>query len=121
MKALARRHITRNVHGYTPYGARPAAERIIDDVESGLLDAAIVWGPQAGFFSRHSAVPLELTAIDEDVDGGLPLAFDISMAVRRGDTELLATLNRSIGRHRSEIDRILDQYGVPRRTQRRMT
>jgi mxaJ protein len=116
--ALGRRGIVQNVVGYTVYGdygePTPTA-RIVRAVASGDVDVALVWGPQAGFFSRQSTVPLELTAIDEDADGSLPLAFDISMAVRRGDAGLLAALDRFISSHRADIGRILDDYGVPRR------
>jgi mxaJ protein len=40
--------------------------------------------------------------------------FDISMGVRRGDDALRDELNAVIVRRKAEIDRILDQYGVPR-------
>jgi mxaJ protein len=116
--ALGRRGIVENVIGYPVYGdyagANPTA-RIVRAVAAGDVDVALVWGPQAGFFSRRSTVPLELTAIGEDADRGLPLAFDISMAVRRGNAELLAVLERFIRRHRNDIRRILDDYGVPQR------
>jgi mxaJ protein len=44
----------------------------------------------------------------------LPFVFDISMGVRRGDDALREELNAVISRRKQEIDRILDQYGVPR-------
>jgi mxaJ protein len=44
----------------------------------------------------------------------LPFVFDISMGVRRGDSALRDQLNTIISRRKGEIDRILDQYGVPR-------
>jgi mxaJ protein len=42
------------------------------------------------------------------------MAFDISMAVRRGDTARKAVLDAFIGRRRGEIDAILAAYHVPR-------
>jgi hypothetical protein len=45
---------------------------------------------------------------------GLSFAFSISMGVRKGDTVLRDRLNHVLARRRPEIERILDQYGVPR-------
>ena len=76
---------------------------------------AIVWGPQAGFFARQQRVALDIVPVSPQIDlPFLPFVFDISMAVRRGDVALKDTLDREIERRRDDIDRILDQYGVPR-------
>ena len=78
-------------------------------------NVAIVWGPQAGWFARQERVPLELTPVSPQIDlPFLPFVFDISMGVRRGDNRLRDELDRAIERRRADIDRILDQYGVPR-------
>jgi mxaJ protein len=44
----------------------------------------------------------------------MPFAFSICMAVRRKDTALRDQLNAVIARRRDNMDRILDEYGVPR-------
>ena len=44
----------------------------------------------------------------------LPMIYDISMGVRRGDDTLRAELNAALAKHRPEIDAILAEYGVPR-------
>jgi mxaJ protein len=44
----------------------------------------------------------------------LPMAFDISCGVRRRDKELCENLNNILQRRKPEIDKILDDYGVPR-------
>jgi mxaJ protein len=60
-------------------------------------------------------VPLTLVPVTPDVDPpGLPLAFDISMGVRRGDVALRGRLDEILARRRGEIDAILAAYGVPR-------
>jgi hypothetical protein len=41
------------------------------------------------------------------------MIFDISMAVRRGDTRLLAELEDILVRREAEIRALLDEYGVP--------
>jgi mxaJ protein len=116
--ALARRGLQGNVVGYTIYGdyrqPNPPA-RIIDAVAAGEVDVAVVWGPLAGYFARKSAVPLEVVPVSPAVEPpGLPFAFDISVGVRKGDAPLKDELNGVLARRRAEIEKILDDYGVPR-------
>ena len=83
-------------------------------VERGDIDLAIAWGPLAGYFARRSPVPLELQQVHPQIDAPfLPFVYDISMGTRRGDT-LTARLNELIVRRHAEIERILNDYGVPR-------
>jgi mxaJ protein len=116
--ALARRGIVDNVVGYTVYGDyrqdNPPA-RIIDAVVGGEVDVAVVWGPLAGYFARRGSVPLRLAPVSPEADpSGVRFAFAISMGVRKGDTQLRDELNAVLARRRPEIERILDEYGVPR-------
>lgn len=116
--ALANRGITRNVVGYSVYGdySKPSpARRIVDAVAKGEVDVSAVWGPQAGYFIRRSSVPLTVTPVSPQIDlPFLPFVFDISMAVRRGDTKLKERLDAVIEKRRDAIDKILREYGVPR-------
>ena len=116
--ALTKRGIINNVAGYMVYGDYSKAEpgrEIVDAVARGDVDVAIVWGPQAGYFARREPVPLELAPVSPQIDlPFLPFVFDISMAVRRGDQSLRDQLDRVLEQRRGDIDRILDQYGVPR-------
>lgn len=114
--ALSARRLTRNVVGFSVLGdysqPNPPA-RIIDAVARGDIDVALVWGPLAGYFARHSGVPLAISPTPP-FDRGLPFAFDISMAVRRGDERRLTELNAFIAGNRQAIDALLTTYGVPR-------
>lgn len=115
--ALARRGIVRNIVGYSLYGdyrePSPPA-RIIEAVARGEVDVAIVWGPLAGYFAERQAVPLQVTPVTPAVDRlNVPLAFDIAMGVRPGDTTLERELERILARRRDEIHRILEDYHVP--------
>jgi mxaJ protein len=115
--ALARRGIVENVRGYMLYGdyRQPhPASAIIDAVENGDVDVAVVWGPVAGYFAAKSSKPLTIETVEPWRDGtGLPMAFYISMGVRRGDHALLKRLNDSLERNRAAISAILDEYHVP--------
>lgn len=116
--ALAKRGIVSGVHGYMIYGdyrePNPPA-RLLEAVAKGEVDVAIAWGPLAGYFARSSAVPLQLTPVQPQIDlPFLPMVYDISMGVRRADTELRDSIEAVLERRRADIGRILDEYGVPR-------
>ena len=115
--ALATRGVVGNLRGYTVYGdySRPnPPAAIIHAVERGEVDAAIVWGPLAGYFGARSRVPLEITPVHPQIDPPfLPFVYDISMGTRRGET-LGAQLDAIIRNRREEIDGILRDFGVPR-------
>jgi mxaJ protein len=115
--ALARRGIVQNVRGYMIYGdyrePHPSSA-IIDAVENGDVDVAVVWGPVAGYFAAQGSIPLSLAPVEPWRDGTeLPMAFYISMGVRRGDNALLQRLNDSLERNHTAISAILAEYHVP--------
>ena len=112
---LARRGLVRNIVGYSIYGhpteANPSSE-LIRAVARGEVDLAVAWGPMAGYFAKTSDVPLRITPICNP-DPAMPVAFNISMGVRRGDDLMLEQVNRIIARRRKEIRGLLASYGVP--------
>jgi mxaJ protein len=115
--ALARRGVIENVHGYMIYGdyrsAAPTAP-IIDAVARGEVDVAIAWGPEAGYFAAREPLPLSLVPVEPWLDGPrLPMVFDISVGVLRGNGALRASLDAALARHKSEIGHILRDYRVP--------
>lgn len=83
----------------------------IEDLVAGRIDVALVWGPIAGYFQKKKGLSsLALVPLDEP---NQPFAFDISMGVRKGDTELKARLEQALDRKRVEIRAILEDFGVP--------
>lgn len=112
--ALAEAGATSNVVGYPIPGDRPAAARIVQALAQGELDAAFVWGPQAGYYARHAGRPLQLHYVPAPATlKDQPFSFAIAMGVRRGDRALRDRLDDFIVRRQSDIDRILADYGVP--------
>lgn len=116
--ALAARGIVQNVVGFSVYGdyrePNPPA-RIIDAVADGTVDVAIVWGPLGGYFARRGRVPMTVVPITPQVDPrSLPLAFDVSMGVRRKDAALRDEVEAVLRRRHDAVGAILDEYGVPR-------
>jgi mxaJ protein len=115
--ALARRGIVGNVRGYMLYGdyARPnPPAQIVEAVDRGDIDVAVVWGPLAGYFAAKAAHPLKLTPVQPWLDGPQwPMVFDISMGVRRDDPKLLKTLDGVLERRAGEVKALLAAYHVP--------
>ena len=116
--ALSARGLINNIVGYSVVGdytePNPPA-RIVDAVAAGEVDAALVWGPLAGYFAARSRVPLALGPLAADPHSPwLPFTFDISIGVRRGDRAFRDRLNEFIVRKRRAIDRLLAEYSVPR-------
>jgi quinoprotein dehydrogenase-associated probable ABC transporter substrate-binding protein len=114
-QALGTRGINQNVVGFTSfYNVDHRPGDIIDAVAKGQIDVALAWGPLAGYYAKHSAVPLDLTVLpDTDRATGFPFAYELTLGVRRADRGLRDTLNALIDRHRSDIDAVLRDYGVP--------
>jgi quinoprotein dehydrogenase-associated probable ABC transporter substrate-binding protein len=110
---LAKRGVVDNVVGFdTFYSRQNPPSTIIDAVANGKVDAAIVWGPAAGYFAIHQRVPLEMVPVPSGKTD-LPFAFDISMGVRKGDEALKAQLEQVLDKKQNEIQKILKDYGVP--------
>jgi quinoprotein dehydrogenase-associated probable ABC transporter substrate-binding protein len=114
---LSDRGIVDNVIGYTVYGdyahENPPA-RIIDAVVKGDVDVAIVWGPLAGYFAKQQSVSLDVRPIAPGANRALPLTFSIAMGVRKSDKALRDRLNAVLTRRRDDIEKILNEYGIPR-------
>jgi quinoprotein dehydrogenase-associated probable ABC transporter substrate-binding protein len=116
--ALASRGIVRNVVGYSIFGAGLAqadrAAELIHAVSSKDVDVAIAWGPVAGYYARHSTVPLELTPLENDpAHPDITLTFKIGIGVRQGNLVLKQKLETELNRRRSEIVQLLRSYGIP--------
>lgn len=116
--ALSKRGIIKNLVGYTVYGnykqPNPPA-RILEGVTKGDVDLAIVWGPLAGYFAGKEKTPLRIKPVSPQIDlPYLPFVYDISLGVRRGEDELKTQLEEILARKHSEIERILDEYNIPR-------
>lgn len=108
---LAQRGYTRNVRGFPLAGEQPCAQRAIEAVVGGEIDAAVLWGPQAAYFARRAAVPLRVAILPAPADAHFQ--FAIAMGVRRGDSALRDRLDDVIRRRRPDIARILADYDVP--------
>jgi mxaJ protein len=86
----------------------------VEDLIAGRIDVALVWGPIAGYFQKKKGeASLAIVPIEEQGNGSLPFAFEISMGVRKANTELKARLEQVLERKQGEIRAILEDFGVP--------
>lgn len=116
--ALGQRGIADNVVGYqlmfdSNFHAEDYPGKVVEDLIAGQIDVALVWGPIAGYFAKKKAAPIEIVVLEGKPDSVERFAFDISMGVRKKDTELKAKLEESIARKHDEITHILEDFGVP--------
>lgn len=83
------------------------------DFMAGRIDAAILWGPIAGFLvSRHGRED-HLQMVTFPIDPTIRFDYEIAMGVRFGENDWKNTLDRWIVEHRAEITGILSSYHVP--------
>lgn len=113
-----------NLMGHmTPYQGQPGDPKVdpghilIKDIVDGKIDAAVVWGPTAGFYAKKYADKAELVLlpVKDDVKKNreMRFAFSNSMAVRFGEKEWKQKINNIIKENKAEIEKILTDYGVP--------
>ena len=86
---------------------------IIDkDLAQGKIDAAIVWGPIAGYYAKR-VTNVGLVVIPLKSEPGVKFDYEIAMGVRYGEREWKATVEKLIAGNQAAITAILREYGVP--------
>ncbi|HYC35940.1 MAG TPA: quinoprotein dehydrogenase-associated putative ABC transporter substrate-binding protein [Usitatibacter sp.] len=112
--ALTRHGHVDNVRGFTLYGVGTVQQRMLAALESGDIDAALLWGPQAGALVKASrALELRIAAAPPDLEG-IPFEYAIAVGVRRGASALRDEIDAVLDRRRRDIDAILERHAVPR-------
>lgn len=82
------------------------------DLQSGKIDAAIVWGPIAGYYGKHTTNP-KVRVIPMKSEKGVKFEFDVAMGLRFGEKDWKQQLETLLDRNRPKILAILNDYGVP--------
>jgi mxaJ protein len=115
--ALSSRGLVSNVRGYMLYGdySKPnPPSAIMQAVERGDVDVALVWGPLAGYFAAQSKVPLRLEPVTPWLDGmQWPMQFDISVGVQKANQPLLKQVDKILDERSAQIAQLLRAYHVP--------
>ena len=87
-------------------------EVMIKDMLAGKIDAAVMWGPMAGYYAKQLGADLTIVPLVKEKTGSR-MSYRITMGVRPSDQEWKRTLNRVISENQAEITRILLDYDVP--------
>lgn len=90
----------------------PVGGTMIKDLVDGAIDAAILWGPMAGYYANKANADLVVVPLVKEKNGSR-MAFRITMGVRPSDQEWKRTLNRFIQENQGEINKLLLEYNVP--------
>jgi quinoprotein dehydrogenase-associated probable ABC transporter substrate-binding protein len=89
-----------------------SAGAMMKDLAAGEIDAAVLWGPMAGYYAKQAKPPLHVTPLVAEKSGPR-LVYRIGMGVRPADQNWKRLLNRLIEENQPAINRILLDYGVP--------
>jgi quinoprotein dehydrogenase-associated probable ABC transporter substrate-binding protein len=89
-----------------------SAVAMMNDLASGEIDAAVLWGPMAGYYAAHASSPTHVTLLLKDT-GGPRLVYHITMGVRASDQNWKRQLNQLIDENQTEINKILLDYRIP--------
>lgn len=85
---------------------------MVQDVADGEIDAALAWGPLAGYWAKQLGTDLVVTPMAPD-PGHERLDYRISMGIRYNEPDWKHLLNGLLEAHRDDIRQILLDYGVP--------
>ncbi|HEY3328375.1 MAG TPA: substrate-binding domain-containing protein [Novimethylophilus sp.] len=88
---------------------------MIDDLVKGDIDVAIVWGPIGGYFAKKSGADLVVVPAPEYEQNNVhgKEYWNISVGVRKKDKDRIAMINQVLERRKDDINKILDDYGIP--------
>jgi quinoprotein dehydrogenase-associated probable ABC transporter substrate-binding protein len=89
-----------------------SGEAMIKDLAGGEIDAAVLWGPMAGYHAKRSGADLGIVPLTRE-PAGPRLTYRIAMGVRAADAEWRRLLNRLVRETQAELNAILSSYGVP--------
>jgi ABC-type amino acid transport substrate-binding protein len=89
-----------------------SARAMIQDILDRKIDVGLLWGPLAGYYIKHEALPLKAAFIDSEPDS-TRLDFRIAMGVRPGEPEWRRRINAALEKHRAEVAQVLAGYDVP--------
>jgi quinoprotein dehydrogenase-associated probable ABC transporter substrate-binding protein len=99
-------HRTVDTRLYSP------ATDAVEDVAQGNIDIAIIWGPIAGYTASKQEISLSVIPLPAIVDS-VPLAFNVSMGIRRRESNWKHQLNQELEKLTPEIQKILHEYKIP--------
>jgi quinoprotein dehydrogenase-associated probable ABC transporter substrate-binding protein len=89
-----------------------SAAAMMRDLEAGEIDAAVLWGPMAGYYARQASSAMTVVPLVKETTGPR-LVYRIAMGVRFADQDWKRLLNRLIAENQPAINKVLLSFGVP--------
>ena len=89
-----------------------SAQAMVNDINSGEIDAGVLWGPLAGYYGLHAASAMKATLLLKE-KGGPHLDYRIVMGVRPSDQNWKRQLNQLIEENQPTINKLLLDFGIP--------
>jgi mxaJ protein len=91
--------------------------QLVDDVVSGEIDVAIMWGPIGGYYAKQSKEDLVVNLIPEYSEGNEGLTgktyWNISAGVRKKENERRDMIEAALERNKDKIKKIMEDFGIP--------
>lgn len=103
---------------YAPYQLDPGRKNqtvsaeIVADLAEKKLDAAVLWGPAAGWLARNGGTAMAVVPLLDEPDRP-PLSFRIAMGVRVEENDWKRSLNAILRKRRADIEAVLREFDVP--------
>ena len=103
---------------YAPYQLDPSrkyqtvAAEVVGALAAKEIDAAVLWGPAAGWLAKQSGVAMRVTPLLKEPQRP-PMAYRIAMGVRIGENDWKRSLNTILRKRKADIDKVLRDYDVP--------
>jgi quinoprotein dehydrogenase-associated probable ABC transporter substrate-binding protein len=103
---------------YAPYQLDPSRKfqtvgaEIVGALAAKEIDAAVLWGPAAGWLAKQSGTPMTVVPLLKEPPRP-PMAYRIAMGVRLGENDWKRSLNTVLRKRKSDIDKVLREYDVP--------
>ncbi len=106
-----------------PYQGQPGDPKVdpghtlMEDIVDGKIDAAVIWGPTAGYYANKYKDRAELVLLpvkdNTKKNREMKFTYSFSMGVRYGEKAWKEKINNLIKENITEIEKILTDYGVP--------
>ncbi|MGU3538318.1 rare earth element methanol dehydrogenase accessory protein XoxJ [Methylobacterium sp. A54F] len=107
-----------SMQAYAPYQLDPARKHqtvsaaVIADLAEQKIDAAILWGPAAGWLAKQSGTDMVVTPLLQEPDRP-SMSYRIAMGVRMGEDDWKRSLNTILRKRRADIEGVLRAFDVP--------
>ena len=103
---------------YPPYALDPqrkfqtVSAEVIGDLAAKEIDAAVLWGPAAGWLAKQSGTPMSVVPLLKEPERP-PMAYRIAMGVRIGENDWKRILNNALRKRSADIEKVLREFDVP--------